>query len=116
MVLGFNSSTRYFFVLGVRARPWWGLPQSVAVGVILIFPELNVIVIYNFVIKLCYCNRNLLLFLSIKRYLRGHQNPARSLYFKLTVRRAGLRGILLTICTGNPLGHIFLLAVFRAMP
>ena len=23
-----------FFVLGVRARPWWGLPQSVAVGVV----------------------------------------------------------------------------------
>ena len=33
-----------FFVLGVRARPWWGLPQSVAVGVIcpyLIFLELK---------------------------------------------------------------------------
>ena len=32
------------FWLGVRARPWWGLPESVAVGVIcphLIFPELK---------------------------------------------------------------------------
>ena len=33
-----------FFVLGLHARLWWGLPQSVAVGVIcshLIFLELK---------------------------------------------------------------------------
>ena len=38
------SDSPFVFVLGVRARPWWGLPQSVAVGVIcphLIFPELK---------------------------------------------------------------------------
>ena len=38
------SDSPFAFVLGVRARPWWGLPQSVAVGVIcphLIFPELK---------------------------------------------------------------------------
>ena len=32
------------FVLGMHARPWWGLPQSVAVGVVcphLMFPELK---------------------------------------------------------------------------
>ena len=36
LVLGFQflNSPFVFFVLGVRARPWWGLPQSVAVGVV----------------------------------------------------------------------------------
>ena len=28
------SDSPFVFVLGVRARPWWGLPQRVAVGVI----------------------------------------------------------------------------------
>ena len=30
----FLSDSPFVFVLGVGARPWWGLPQSVAVGVI----------------------------------------------------------------------------------
>ena len=38
------SDSLFVFALGVRARPWWGLPQRVAVGVIcphLIFPQLR---------------------------------------------------------------------------